>query len=636
MRKIAPLLICNGFRLIGRINPPHPCPPPLMQGRENGGRSNSLRAGSMIAALAFALGALAPTRLPAQLHNDTSLPDIGSSAAEVITPAQEAEYGAYTLHELRRLGYVLDDPLVNDWMQGVGDRLVSNTLRAKQHFTFFIMRSREINAFATLGGYVGVNVGLILIADNEDELAGVMAHEVSHVVQNHVLRAVEKNKQNTLPIVLAMLGAILVAQKAGGSSGGNATQAAIAAGTGLMAQQQINFTRANESEADRIGIQTLARSGYDPMAMANFFGRMQSATRADTGSDSPYKAPDFLQDHPVTTTRISEATERARQIERTPSTHINPAPTPDSLLLPQRLSVRAIASGPIRQQGAQFSWAQERLRVLSAESSGAAVAEYRKLEAGHPQRFGDAQRYGLAMALSRHGDSVAASSLLQKLLERHPDAFWLELGLADAQRLAGESRAAQDRYEQVLKRMPGNRAVILSYAQALGEIGTADAGRRAQTILRPLSADSGEDAIFQQVFARASELAGDTVRAGEAYAEAAFLNGRAEDALNQLEALKKRDDLDYYQRSRLDARITAMTPIVLELRKDGVRPDAADRAQRELAPRSSLTFRVGDSSQACPDRTRFGRVSSGQASFNNAGANRCNPDDSAIATPLRW
>ena len=227
MRKIAALLIRNGFRLIGRINPPHPCPPPLTQGRENGGRSNSLSAGSMIAALAFALGALAPTRLPAQLHNDTSLPDIGSSAAEVITPAQEAEYGAYTLHELRRLGYVLDDPLVNDWMQSVGDRLVANTLRAKQHFTFFVMRSREINAFATLGGYVGVNVGLILIADNEDELAGVMAHEVSHVVQNHVLRAVEKNKQNTLPIVLAMLGAILVAQKAGGSSGGNATQAAI-------------------------------------------------------------------------------------------------------------------------------------------------------------------------------------------------------------------------------------------------------------------------------------------------------------------------------------------------------------------------------------------------------------------------
>ena len=546
----------------------------------------------LAAALAFALGTLAPARVPAQLRDDTSLPDIGSSAGEVISPAQEAEYGAYTLHELRRLGYVLDDPLVNDWIQGVGDQLVSNTLRASQHFTFFIMRSREINAFATLGGYIGVNVGLILIAENEDELAGVMAHEVSHVVQNHVLRAVEKSKQATIPIVLAMLGAILVAQKAGGSSSGNATQAVIAAGTGLLAQQQINFTRANESEADRIGIQTLARSGYDPMAMANFFGRMQSATRADTGGDSPYKAPDFLQDHPVTTTRISEATERARQIERAPVAHIAAALVPDSLLLPQRLSVRAVASGSIRQPGAQFRWAQERLRVLSAESNGMAIAEYRKLEAAHPQRFGDAQRYGLAIALSRHGDSIAATEMLQKLLDRHPDAFWLELGLADAQRLAGNRQAAQNRYEQVLKRMPGNRAVILSYAQALGEIGTADAGRRAQTILRPLLADSGEDAIFQHAFARASELAGDTVRAGEAYAEVAFLNGRAEDALNQLEALKKRGDLDYYQRSRIDARIAAMTPIVLELRKDGVRPADADRDHTHLAPQESVFYSI--------------------------------------------
>lgn len=593
----------------------------------------------MIAALAFAFGALAPAAVPAQLHNDASLPDIGSSAAEVITPAQEAEYGAYTLHELRRRGYVLDDPLVNDWLQGVGDRLVANTLRASQHFTFFLMRSREINAFATLGGYVGVNVGLILIADNEDELAGVMAHEVSHVVQNHVLRAVEKSKKETIPIVLAMLGAILVAQKTGGSSSGDATEAVIAAGTGLMAQQQINFTRANESEADRIGIQTLARSGYDPMAMANFFSRMQSATRADTGGDSPYKAPDFLQDHPVTTTRISEATERAQQIERAPAVRLDGAKVPDSLLLPERLSVRTVASGPVRQLGVQFRWAQERLRVLSAESSGAAIAEYRKLEAAHPQRFGDAQRYGLALAMSRHGDGAAAIGGMQKLLERHPDAFWLELGLADAQRMAGDRQSAQKSYEQVLKRMPGNRAVILSYAQALGDIGTADAGRRAQAILRPLLADSGEDAIFQQVFARASELAGDTVRAGEAYAEATFLNGRAEDALNQLEALKKRDDLDYYQRSRVDARITAMTPIVLELRKDGVRPADADREHSELAPpRRGLTLRSGpDPSQTCRDHSGFshpgfGQTGLDQAGFSDASSNRCDP----AVMPLRW
>lgn len=551
--------------------------------------SGSLRIAPIVAAFAFALGALAPALTLAQAHNDTSLPDIGSSAAGAITPAQEAEYGAYTLHELRRLGLVLDDPLVNDWLQGVGDRLVANSARASQHFTFFIMRSRQINAFATLGGYVGVNVGLILIADDEDELAGVMAHEVSHVTQNHILRSVEKSKQDTLPIALAMLAAVLIAQKAGGNSSNDATQAALAAGTGLIAQQQINFTRANETEADRIGIQTLARSGYDPMAMANFFSRLQSATRADTGSDNPYKAPDFLQDHPVTTTRISEATERARQIARSPVPRIDSGLAPNSLLLPQRLSTGALASvKPLQQHGELFGWALERLRVLSAESNGAAIAEYRKLEIAHPQRFGDPQRYGLALALARNGESAAAIDVLHALQVRHPDAFWVEVGLADAERLGGDRQAALQRYEGVLKRLPGNRGVILSYAQALGEIGNAETGRRAQAILRPLIADSGEDAVFQQTFARASELAGDTVRASEAYAEAAFLNGRAEDALNQLETLTKRDDLDYYQRSRIDARIAEMTPIVLELRKDGVRPSDADRDHTQHAVHPSL------------------------------------------------
>ena len=121
--------------------------------------------------------------------------------------------------------------------------------------------------------------------------------------------------------------------------------------------------------------------------------------------------------------------------------------------------------------------------------------------------------------------------------------------------------------------MPRNPAVVLTYADRLAERNTPEAGRRAQVILRPLLNSSNADPAFQRAFARASEMAGDPVRAGEAWAEAAFLGGRAEQALIQLNTLKKREDLDYYARARIDARIASITPTVLELHRQGVRDE---------------------------------------------------------------
>ena len=538
-----------------------------------------LRHAPLTALLALALGCATP----AFAGNEATLPDIGSSAAQVITPEEQREYGEITFRELRRIGYVLDDPLIEDWLQGVGDRLAANSNRPSQDFHFFIVNSRDINAFATLGGYVAVNAGLILTTTSEDELAGVMSHEIAHVTQSHVLRAVEAQKHDTVPIALAMLAAIIVSSRSNSTSAGNAAEAAIAAGTGLIAQQQINFTRDNETEADHFGIQTMARAGYDPLAMASFFGRMQAAYRSDEGY-GPYKAPDFLLDHPVTSTRISDALERARQIKAKPAAlPASIGNAGSNLLLPANLTARNVANEATTQHGRDFGWAQERLRMLSAESGAAAIAEYNRIRNAHPNAFGDAQRYGLALAMMQNGEPKQALVELQPLSQRHPDAYWIDLAIAKAQFLAGPRPTALESYERILQRMPGNRAVILSYATTLGEIGTAEAGRRAQAVLRPLMAEGGDDPEFQQTFARACVLAGDTGRAGEAYAVAAYLNGRAEDALNQLEALKSRDDLDYVQRARIDARIAEMTPTVLEMRKQGIHAGDADRKQKQFA-----------------------------------------------------
>ena len=523
---------------------------------------------------------------------ENRLPDIGSSAGTLLGPVQQAEYGRMMLAQLRHYGYVLEDPLTEAWLQSTGNRLAAVSDDPEQRFTFFMMKDRSINAFATLGGYIGINAGLVLAAETEDEVAAVLGHEIAHVTQAHVLRGVERAQRDSIPVLLAMLGAIAIAQSAGGESSDDAAMAAIASAQGLAAQRQINYTRSNESEADRIGIRTLARGGYEPVAMASMFERMQAASRTNQGGERE-RLPDYLKTHPVTTTRISEAKDRAERLggrmvtgsvstpdaTRTERVRIDEPAAPSALrlsdnpLLPASLS---LPGGLDAAAGREFGWARERLRVLSANTPEEAVREYDRMSRAAP--LDDAQLYGLSVAQLRAGRGGEAAATLSALLGRHPHDVWIGLALAESEAHAGRAEAADRRFEALLERMPRNPAVALTYADVLVARDTPEAGRRAQAVLRPLLNSSNDDPAFHRTFARASEIAGDPVRAGESWAEAAFLSGREEQALVQLNTLKRREDMDYYARARIDARIARITPVVLELRRQGLRdPDLRRR-----------------------------------------------------------
>ncbi|WP_430538842.1 M48 family metalloprotease [Lysobacter capsici] len=544
-------------------------------------RTHRLRRIALLtAAVTLALGSVCASA------QENKLPDIGSSAAELLTPAKQREYGSMMLAQLRHYDYLLEDPLIDSWLDTLGTRLAANSDKPRQPFTFFMLRERQINAFATLGGYIGVNSGLVLTAEKEDEVAAVISHEIAHVTQQHVLRGVERAQRDQLPILLAMLGAIVAAQGAGSNSTDDATMAAITSGLGLMQQRQINYTRSNESEADRIGIQTLYRSNYDTSAMADFFARMQVVSRSNAANWYG-ETPDYLMTHPVTTTRISEAKERAEQIANKNSvTAVTATPTEtrveripkapfslpdtatgtDNPLLPSGLKIsdQALTAGGT----GLFDYARERVRVFSANSPREAVREYEKLGTGT-----DAQRYGLALARMRNNQSGAAIPALSELLAKHPGQLWLSLALGEAEAQSGKNAAADARFEALLRQTPNNRAIALSYAKVLTDRSTAAAGQRAQAVLRPLFGNHSDDPLLQQTFARACEIAGDSIRAGEAYAEAAYLRGRPEQALVQLNTLKRKPDLDYYARARIEARIAAITPTVLELKRQGVRDE---------------------------------------------------------------
>jgi predicted Zn-dependent protease len=517
-----------------------------------------LRTALLTAALASATGFA--------VAQENRLPDIGSSAGELITPAKEAQYGAMLLAQLRHYDFLLEDPLVDSWLDLLGQRVAGASDDPDRSYTFFMLRQRDINAFATLGGHIGVNSGLVLAADREDEVAGVLAHEVAHVTQEHVLRGVERAQRDQLPILLAMLGAIAVASQTDSNSSDDAAQAAMVTAMGLAQQRQIDYTRSNESEADRVGIQALARGGFDPMGMADFFAKMHARSR--TNAASLYgETPDYLRTHPMTTTRITEAKERVERV-RKPGASFTDGLRSDNPLLPGGVSVGTTrASGPT----GVFELARERLRVLSAPTPADAIREYEAFK--RSRALTDAEQYGLAVAHLRAGRPKQALPMLTSLSGRRPGDAWIELTLAEAESGTGDVAAADARFEALLRKAPTSRPVALTYARVLGERGTAAAGRRAQAALRPLAATSASDAVYQKVFARASELAGDTARAGEAHAEAAYLGGRPELALVQLNNLKKREDLDYYARARVEARIAAITPTVLELRRQGIRDE---------------------------------------------------------------
>ena len=519
--------------------------------------------------------------------DDIRLPDLGSSANALISPQEAQDYGAMMLQQMRALDMVVDDPLLDDYINNLGFRLVANSAKPKDHFAFFIAKDPVINAFSAPGGYIGINSGLIQITRSEDELAAVMSHEIGHITQNHLQRAYESAKKDTPLMALIALGAIA----AGGAAGGQAAAATLLGGQGVLMQKQINFTRKDEAEADRTGIETLTKSGYDPNAMAGFFQRMEDEMSADSGG---INVPSLLLDHPVTAQRISDAKARAGALiaarklqpsgnlldkERWAQQTAPIAYVKDPTAL---LAARAGGHGP-----STYLLMRERVRVLS-DDAYRMTNYYSGLLSRQDGRYDTPEnRYGYALALIRSGQGAKAVGLLQPLVEQHPDNLILRLGLADARLQAGQRAAALALYATLNTESPRNKAIGLAYANALTLGGTREQAGQAAELLRPMLEDTDEPSLYT-AYARASERAGQTVRAGEAYAQASYLSGRPFDAMEQLKGLLKRSDLDYYARARIQAHIAELTPLVLELRKRKVatddNPDGNSQTQQQFGP----------------------------------------------------
>src|SRR5580704_12891054 len=261
---------------------------------------------------AVAVGSSVSLRWAAGLSaTDQDLPELGSPANAAVSLEEEYQVGLMWARQMRAQGQVLEDPEVSSYIQQIGHTLSSRAEEGQHQFYYFVLREPVINASAMPGGFVAINSGLILATRNENELAGVMAHETAHVTQRHLVRGLIDQSHAGLMSTAAMLAAILLGATAGRGSP-DAMEGAILATQGAAIQHQINYTRGNDYEADRIGIGTMASAGYDPLGMASFFEYLGSSGP----EPSRVNAVQFLIDHPLPSDRIAEARDRAEQIGR--------------------------------------------------------------------------------------------------------------------------------------------------------------------------------------------------------------------------------------------------------------------------------------------------------------------------------
>ena len=446
---------------------------------------------------------------------DIDLPDFGDSAGALISPLQEYQIGRSFFWRLQQSVDLVEDPEVNGYVQSVGYRLVANSDSPSLPFTFFVVPDPSINAFAAPGGFIGIHTGLILASETEDEMASVMAHEIAHVTQRHLVRSYEQSQQRSLPSTIAMIGAVLlaIANPEAGMAGLMAVQAG-------GVQSQINFTRSNEKEADNIGMLTLVHSGFDAQAMPAFFERLQKSSRFYT-SDS---VPEFLRTHPVTTNRIAEARGRA-------------------------------VTYPVKRQLSdtlQFYLIREKLRVMGSTDLAQLIQYYASsLESGNNVNQ-TATRYGYSLALSAIGDYFLARAVLQPLIDQDEDRLSYQLALADIEIGLGEMGNALAIYQESQKLYPDDRALTVNQVEALL---LADMPGQASNLLFKQLEVGGPSRKLYKLLAQAKGDLGLKSQAHSWLAEYYYISGRFEQAADQLRLAAGFAAGDEYQLAKISSRL---------------------------------------------------------------------------------
>jgi len=447
---------------------------------------------------------------------DQDLPELGSPANAAVSLEDEYQAGLGWFREMGKTGTVLEDPEVSDYIQQIGHSLSSRAEEGQHQFYYFVLRDPVINAFAMPGGFIAIHSGLILATRNENELAGVMAHETAHVTQRHLVRGLIDQSHAGLVSTAAMLAAILLGATAGRGSP-DAMEGAILATQGAAIQHQINYTRANEFEADRIGIGTMAAAGYDPLGMATMF----EALNHNSPEPSRITAVQFLLDHPLSAERTAEARNRADQI------------------------------GRIRHEDSLgYRLTRERLRSLVGDPR--VVRDYYASLVKNGAGVTMEDRYGKDIADIAMRNPTAAIPDLQGLVREYPKVTQFYGALGQAYMLNGQLKESREILDKAFNLFPRNVPVTIRLSETLMRSGE---NKRAQLILDDLFNVVEPTPDQTKLIAKAASAAGDVA---DSYYYMSFyyvMSGDLKMAAAQLQLALTLPGLDAIQRARFSARL---------------------------------------------------------------------------------
>lgn len=457
-------------------------------------------------ALAFSLLTLTP------LQAANSLPDIGTAGVSAMSVEREARFGQAFIRFARSNQPVSNDPVLNEYVTDLGLKLLSQADSVRFPFQFLLIRDDSINASAFLGGVLQLHTGLFLYAENESELASVIAHEITHVTQRHIARYLESQSRSTPLTIAGLVGSVALAVV-----NPQAGMAALQTTLGLKMQSAINYTRDNEFEADRIGLRLLYNAGFDPNAMASFFQKLADKYQF---ASTP---PPMLLTHPLPTSRIAEARSRAQDY---------PAKNyPVSLefqLAKARIMVRFQQSGAVDLQ---------RFFEQAAVENGAWQA--------------DAARYGQALALLQVNEYDKARPLLEALASRHANNIFILDALTDLDNAQDRFDSAIARLQRAQKQRPDNQVVVINLADSLMQAGRH---QEAATLLDNYLRRHPDNSLAWELIAQAYRPLSDESSFRQAQAEVAALKGRYDLAVDQMEIAANLSK-DAMQRARLGARL---------------------------------------------------------------------------------
>lgn len=452
-----------------------------------------------------------PAEFPTGAPPVVDLPQIGEPADTSMSPAQEAKLGAQVVAEMYHYEFILEDYELSDYMTTIGWRLAAASGAAPQNLEFFVVKDPRINAFALPGGHIGFNAGLLLAADNESEVAGVMSHELAHVTQRHIARAqAESGGIGTIATWAAVLAAIIA-----GSADPDVVLAALSIGQASQYQRQVAYTRAHELEADRIGISTMSNAGFDPNAMASFFQKLEQQSRL-YGSN----VPEILLTHPVNTTRVAEARARAAN-------------------MPKREVADSI----------EFGLMKARTQVYAANQPSDAVEAFSSLLAAGKDTA--ANRYGLAFALHQLSQDDRAQAVLQPAVDKNPRQPNLNLLMASIQAEGKDPDKGLAIYQRMLSLYPRFSPAILEYAEALINAGQPELARQ---VLISHEQQLGTRLDTYRLLSQAARDMKNDAEASYQMANYLYLRGDPGGALWQLDAGLRIASLSPQDRARLAAR----------------------------------------------------------------------------------